>query len=112
MSARPGTAAQGCLASYIADPRRYDELLEPSGAVRPHWRPLIDRITHDDPRAMARSGLELTRRLIVENGVTYNVYADPQGADRPWALEPLPLVLTTEEWREMEAGLAQRARLL
>jgi len=111
-AARPDTVANGCLASYIADPRRYDELLDASGAVRPHWRPLIERLTDDDARAVARRGLELTRRLIVENGVTYNVYADPQGADRPWALDPVPLVLPAAEWLTLESGLAQRARVL
>jgi uncharacterized circularly permuted ATP-grasp superfamily protein/uncharacterized alpha-E superfamily protein len=65
-----------------------------------------------DARASARRALDLTRRLIVENGVTYNVYADPQGADRPWALDPIPLILTAAEWRTIESGLAQRTRLL
>src|SRR5882757_2120169 len=101
-AARPDTVANGCLASYIADPRRYDELLETNGAVRPHWRPLIDRLTDSDARAVARRGLELTRRLIIENGVTYNVYADPQGADRPWALDPVPLVMPAGEWQSLE----------
>src|SRR5882724_6768954 len=54
---------------------------------------------------------ELTRRLIIENGVTYNVYADSQGRDRPWVLDPLPLLLTAAEWREIELGVVQRARL-
>ncbi len=103
---------QGCLATYIADARRHDELLDESREVRPHWRPLIDAITEHDPRGTARRALELTRRLIVENGVTYNVYADPQGADRPWVLDPLPLVIDAAEWRTIEAGLAQRARAL
>jgi uncharacterized circularly permuted ATP-grasp superfamily protein/uncharacterized alpha-E superfamily protein len=100
------------LASYIADTRRYDELLDATGAVRPHWRELIDRLTGPDARDSARRALELTRRLIAENGVTYNVYADPQGADRPWGLDPLPLVLAAEEWQEIEQGVAQRARVL
>jgi len=50
--------------------------------------------------------------MIVENGITYNVYADAQGRDRPWILDPLPYVLTAQEWRTIEAGVAQRARLL
>jgi uncharacterized circularly permuted ATP-grasp superfamily protein/uncharacterized alpha-E superfamily protein len=58
-----------------------------------------------------RRSVELARRLIVENGVTYNVYADPQGRDRPWALDPLPVLLTAEEWRDIELGVIQRARL-
>jgi len=111
-AAKPGTPTQGCLATYVADPNRHDELLDPSGSVREHWRPLIDSITEDDPTGTARRALELTRRLVVENGVTYNVYADPKGADRPWALDPLPLVMTGEDWRTIETGIAQRARVL
>jgi uncharacterized circularly permuted ATP-grasp superfamily protein/uncharacterized alpha-E superfamily protein len=111
-AARPETAANGCLASYSAEPGRYDELLDSAGELRPQWRPLVDRIAGVDARASARRALDLTRRLIVENGVTYNVYADPQGADRPWALDPIPLVLTGDEWKKIESGLAQRARLL
>jgi uncharacterized circularly permuted ATP-grasp superfamily protein/uncharacterized alpha-E superfamily protein len=105
-------ATNGCLASYSAEPGRYDELLDEAGELRPHWRPLIERVTGVDARAAARRALDLTRRLIMENGVTYNVYADPQGTDRPWTLDPIPLVLTGDEWRAIERGLAQRARLL
>jgi uncharacterized circularly permuted ATP-grasp superfamily protein/uncharacterized alpha-E superfamily protein len=111
-AARPESAANGCLASYSAAPGRYDELLDAAGDLRPQWRSLVERIAGVDARASARRSLDLTRRLIVENGVTYNVYADPQGADRPWALDPIPLVLTNAEWRTIESGLAQRARLL
>jgi len=100
------------LSTYVSDARRYDELLDEKGAVRKHWRPLIDRVAAGDGTGAGRRGLELTRRLIIENGVTYNVYADPQGADRPWGLDPLPLVLTAEEWREIETGVAQRAQLM
>jgi uncharacterized circularly permuted ATP-grasp superfamily protein/uncharacterized alpha-E superfamily protein len=105
-------AALKSLASYSAEPGRYDELLDTSGELRAHWRTLVDRLTGVDARASSRRALDLTRRLIVENGVTYNVYADPQGADRPWVLDPIPLVLTSGEWRAIESGLAQRARLL
>jgi uncharacterized circularly permuted ATP-grasp superfamily protein/uncharacterized alpha-E superfamily protein len=98
------------LASYLSDAHRYDELLDGSGHVRAHWRTLIDALT-DDGAELARRGVELARRLIVENGVTYNVYADPQGRDRPWVLDPLPILLTAQEWQEIEAGVAQRARL-
>jgi len=112
MAPRGTSAAEGCLATYVADTRRYDELLDEQGTVRKHWRPLIERVAAGDGTGAGRRGLELTRRLIIENGVTYNVYADPQGADRPWGLDPLPLVLTAQEWSEIEAGVAQRAHVL
>src|SRR5690242_729381 len=94
------------------DLRRYDELTDPTGGMRAHWRPLIERLRADESPEAVRRSLELTRRLVVENGVTYNVYADPQGADRPWALDPLPFVLPAAEWQAIEAGVAQRARML
>ncbi|HMN44339.1 MAG TPA: circularly permuted type 2 ATP-grasp protein [Povalibacter sp.] len=96
---------------YTADRSRYDELLAADGEVRAHWRPLIERLDASNADAIRR-GVELARRLIVENGVTYNVYADPQGRDRPWQLDTLPLILPAEEWQSLAAGVAQRASLL
>ena len=99
------------LDNYLTDSSRYDELLDPAGGVRPHWRPLVDRLAGDGAETVRR-GVDLARRLIVENGVTYNVYADAQGRDRPWVLDPLPLLLTAAEWHEIEQGVMQRARLM
>jgi uncharacterized circularly permuted ATP-grasp superfamily protein/uncharacterized alpha-E superfamily protein len=96
---------------YAGSPQRYDELLDRHGSIRPHWRPLIEHLANGGAEA-ARRHVELTRRLIVENGVTYNVYADPQGRDRPWQLDPLPLLIDAAEWRSIEAGVQQRASLL
>src|SRR6187431_1251999 len=96
---------------YAADASRYDELLAADGSMRSHWQPLVGRLEEAGPDAVRR-GVELARRLIVENGVTYNVYADPQGRDRPWQLDILPLVLPAAEWQTIAAGVAQRARLL
>ena len=74
--------AEARVETYLSDSRRYDELLDSTGAVRAHWQPLIDRLVSDGAEGVRR-GVELTRRLIIENGVTYNVYADSQGRDRP-----------------------------
>ena len=52
------------------------------------------------------------QRLIRDNGVTYNVYADVDGPQRPWALDLFPMLLTPQDWASIEAGVAQRARLL
>jgi uncharacterized circularly permuted ATP-grasp superfamily protein/uncharacterized alpha-E superfamily protein len=96
---------------YAGSTQRYDELLAANGAPRAHWRRLMEQLQTEGASGMRR-GVELARRLVVENGVTYNVYADPQGKDRPWLLDPLPLPLSAEEWREIEAGVIQRTGLL
>jgi uncharacterized circularly permuted ATP-grasp superfamily protein/uncharacterized alpha-E superfamily protein len=56
--------------------------------------------------------LDVARRNMSEQGVTYNVYGDSRGMERPWVLDPLPLVISAQEWRWIESGLIQRARLL
>lgn len=89
----------------------YHELLDDSGAVRAHWRRLLDHLQRSTPAQLAQRQALLTRQ-IQENGVTYNVYADPKGADRPWELDLLPHVLAADEWQQLSAGIAQRARLL
>jgi uncharacterized circularly permuted ATP-grasp superfamily protein/uncharacterized alpha-E superfamily protein len=96
---------------YPGSAQRYDELLERDGSIRAHWRPLIEHLSSGGAETVRRC-VDMTRRLIIENGVTYNVYADPQGRDRPWQLDPLPLLIDHREWRELEAGLKQRAQLL
>jgi uncharacterized circularly permuted ATP-grasp superfamily protein/uncharacterized alpha-E superfamily protein len=89
----------------------YHELLDDSGGVRPHWRRLFDQLQRSTPMQLVQRQALLTRQ-IQENGVTYNVYADPKGADRPWELDLLPHVIAADEWARLSAGIAQRARLL
>lgn len=98
-------------APYSRNAARYDELLAGNGDIRPHWEPLIRRLESAGADS-ARRGIELARRLIIENGVTYNVYADPQGRDRPWQLDTLPMIIPADEWQVIAAGVAQRARVL
>src|SRR5262245_10499668 len=50
-------------------------------------------------------------RLLQENGVTYNVYAETEGTERPWNLDLLPLLLSQAEWSDLAPRIAQRARL-
>lgn len=96
---------------YSLDAQRYDEMFLPDGSVRPHWRPFVERLK-DTSVARMRERDELAQRRIRENGVTYNIYADPGGADRPWSLDPLPLIVSNDEWAQLAGAVAQRARLL
>jgi uncharacterized circularly permuted ATP-grasp superfamily protein/uncharacterized alpha-E superfamily protein len=52
------------------------------------------------------------RRQVRENGVTYNVYADEHGPQRPWSLDLFPLLLEARSWAVIESGVRQRMCLL
>lgn len=99
------------LSAYSALEGRYDELLAASGDPRPHWDAFLHALAEREGAGVSDT-LALMERQVRENGITYNVYADPKGADRPWEVDPLPLLLSPREWDEIEAGIAQRAELL
>jgi len=99
------------LAEYPQATDRFDELFEAPHTPRAHWRPLIEQLAAW-PAERTRERLHSVQDQVRENGVTYNVYADPQGADRPWELDLLPMILPEEEWAGIEAAIVQRATLL
>lgn len=92
-------------------PAVFDEMVDGRGRLRPHWQTFMGSLGGLDPGRMAERWEE-ARRLLHQNGVTYNIYGDPQGMERPWPLDMVPLPIPYAEWKEIEAGLAQRARLL
>ena len=81
------------------------------GQPRPHWAPLMQALNEIGTAELARRWARAERR-IRENGITYNVYGDPQGSDRPWKIDMIPLIIPPDQWAEIEAGLIQRASLL
>jgi uncharacterized circularly permuted ATP-grasp superfamily protein/uncharacterized alpha-E superfamily protein len=89
----------------------WDELIGPDGQPRAHWRNLVDLLASWQPEELSRRW-EQARRLIHDNGVTYNVHEDRTDEQRPWVLDPIPLVVAADDWAVLEVGLNQRARVL
>ncbi|MCQ8181466.1 circularly permuted type 2 ATP-grasp protein [Methylomonas sp. SURF-1] len=97
--------------AYRQEPDGYDEMLDETGRIRAHWQHLMQALIQLGPEEVSQRHREALR-LLRENGVTYNVYGDPDGANRPWRLDPVPLLVSSDEWFDIEAGLLQRAELL
>jgi uncharacterized circularly permuted ATP-grasp superfamily protein/uncharacterized alpha-E superfamily protein len=89
----------------------WNEMRGPDGAVRPHWKVLDRALNAFGPGEMWRRW-EQARQLIRQHGVSFNVYGDARGLDRPWPLDPVPVVLAPDEFAALATGLAQRATLL
>ncbi|MFO1501796.1 MAG: circularly permuted type 2 ATP-grasp protein [Verrucomicrobiota bacterium] len=103
--------AAALLERYSSFQLGYDEMLGHPGLPRPHWRPLIASLGRLSPEEFTARG-ETARRVLREHGVSYNVYGDALGTDRPWGVDLVPMLISAEEWRGIETGLKQRARLL
>jgi uncharacterized circularly permuted ATP-grasp superfamily protein/uncharacterized alpha-E superfamily protein len=110
-SPTPIQPAGTLFSAYQPLPKIYDESAAPAGEPRQGWQKFIEcfgKLGSDELAAR----WENARRIIRENGVTYNVYGDPLGMDRPWELDMLPLIISQDEWRTIEEGLVQRTHLL
>lgn len=76
----------------------------------PYWERLR-KFFEELPTAEVERRVASARRMIKENGVTYNLYDDAQGMARPWELDIVPFVVGSAEWGLVEAAVKQRARV-
>lgn len=123
-----GSAAE--LAASLAAPAATDHFDELRGAASPSpgadapsrrpgspaplaapWQGFFTHLGQDGLRDLNRRSAQLQRQ-IRDNGVTYNVYADTSGPQRPWSLDLFPFIIQPHDWRQIEAGVLQRMRLL
>ncbi|MGE5442560.1 MAG: circularly permuted type 2 ATP-grasp protein [Bacteroidota bacterium] len=103
-------AAVGLHERYRPPPGTYDEMIAADGSIRPHWARFLDGLEGMSEGELARRW-RLAERLLHENGLTYTADATTH-ADRPWDLDFVPVLIGADEWRMLEQGLIQRARLL
>lgn len=105
---RPGDAL---LSGYGDGVRGFDEMFGADGQPRAHWGSLLDELGRHSAGELAQLWTTADR-LVRENGTTYNVYDETGDSARPWRMDPIPFLIAPDEWRALEAGLIQRARLL
>lgn len=96
---------------YFSDKTITDECFRRKGGLREHWQQLSENINLLGAEELQKRQSELFK-LLQENGVTYNVYNDTDGLNRPWELDPIPLVISANEWKTIDQGLKQRAKVL
>jgi len=105
------TAATDLVAAYSPPPDGYDEMVDRGGRVRDHWTHIGHALDGLGLAELRRRQAEAAR-LLDDEGVTYNVYGRPPGVATGWPLDPVPLLVTSEEWAGIESAVIQRAELL
>ena len=108
MDRAPRRRLEDWTAGYAPLPGAPDELIDAQGALRPQWRRFMAGLSRIEPDEMAHRFAGADRR-IREMGISYRVHGEAN--ERSWPLERLPLVVSEEDWREISAGVEQRARL-
>lgn len=111
LSVEPEKIPAPLLADYQRTAEHFDESLTDTGKLRPHYEKILGSLGHLGEAERLRRW-ENSRRFVHEQGITYNVYGDVRGMERPWELDPMPLLIAPDEWRSLSTGLIQRATLL
>ena len=110
-SMKTNTLLETLTKDYFTNRTLLDECFDFEGDVKEHWKKLLTNIELLDTEELKGRQQELLT-LLKENGVTYNVYGDTDGLNRPWLLDMLPLLISAAEWRITVRGMKQRAYVL
>jgi uncharacterized circularly permuted ATP-grasp superfamily protein len=88
----------------------FDEMFV-DGKPRKHYEQLfrtLGKLSTED--FQARSALaDLT---LLNQGITFAVYGQSQGVEKPFPVDLIPRVIEADAWKQLEKGLSQRVRAL
>src|ERR1700722_8076342 len=88
-----------------------DEMFDDAGVVRPEARLLLDTIESLEEGQLLQCQ-RAAERLLLQMGITFNVYGDSAGAERIFPFDLIPRIVRAEEWEWIERGLKQRIHAL
>ena len=89
----------------------FDEMFEADGTARPHYRNLFKTLNNMSS-AEFRARCELADITLMNQGITFTVYGDEQGIEKPFPVDLIPRIIPAKEWTQIETGLTQRVRAL
>ena len=89
----------------------YDEMFEHDGRPRPHARLLLETVESLSDGQLLRYK-RAAERMLLQMGITFNVYGDTAGTDRIFPFDLIPRIVPAAEWDRIERGLKQRVHAL
>jgi hypothetical protein len=80
----------------------HDEMFDANGEARAEARLLLETIESLPEGQLQQCQAE---RLLVQLGITFNVYGDSMGAERVFPFDLIPRIVPAAEWAWIERGL-------
>lgn len=88
----------------------FDEVFAETGP-RKHYGETVRRLDELSPEEFVRRK-NITELAFRNQGITFQVYGDPSGPERPFPLDMVPRIIPATEWKLLEKGLVQRVKAL
>lgn len=95
---------------YKKAPEVVDAACASDGSVKPEWNYLLDSLNDMGSAVLTERQLK-ARRILRDDGATYNIYEGDGNPGGSWELDPVPYVIGSEDWAGIEAGLLERSEL-
>lgn len=114
MTASAPASTEGPLAGYrslVRESGGVDEWYDDGGGVRGGQDLVTTAVGSMGLTGLLEARAE-SRRLVEDDGIRYGGPTDEVDRGRSWVIDPLPVVIGSEEWAGLERGLLQRAELL
>lgn len=103
------TSAPQPAPSYATQLQGVDEAYNAEGQVHPHWQYLLQSL-HNMGAEQINERQQKAARLLRDDGATYKIYDEPDH-NQSWQLNPVPLLISSDEWQAVEALLVERAEV-
>ncbi|MEZ5503118.1 MAG: circularly permuted type 2 ATP-grasp protein [Halioglobus sp.] len=87
-----------------------DDACTPDGGIKPEWEYLLGSLRDLGPEVL-REREQKARRILRDDGATYNIYGGDGNPSSSWELDPVPYIIGSEDWARIEAGLLERSEL-
>ena len=105
-------AVASVFASYPLSKNLFDEVFEPTGAVKSCYKNVMSffqKFSLEDIKKLN----EFTKLLFFNQGVTFAVYSDNlKGVERIFPFDLFPRIIPNDEWEGLEKGILQRNRAI
>jgi uncharacterized circularly permuted ATP-grasp superfamily protein len=99
--------------NYSISPEYYDEMFENSGNVRGHYSGIYSRLLQMNSRQLSERHQAIYRQMI-KQGITFTLYSgnDQEMLERTIPFDPIPRIVSAQEWEIIESGVIQRVKAL
>ncbi len=98
------------LQSYASQSNVWDEMFGTDG-VREPYHNFVSFIADLPPADMTHKD-ELAKKLFMSQGITFTVYSSGEGIEKIFPFDIVPRIITSGEWKLIEAGIRQRLKAL
>ena len=89
---------------------RLDAAIADDGSIKLEWKYLLNSLRDLGPKVLHERE-QKTRRILRDDGATYNIYTENGNPSTNWELDPVPNIIGSEDWGKIEAGLLERSEL-